>query len=69
MLGRMSSLQILQHRTLSKGSSPELKGSIEQSQRLLPQRFITLIMYSGSTMESGVGKKYTIQGRFQSWHL
>lgn len=67
-LGRMSSLQLLQHRSLSKTLSQDLEAgleaSAERSQRLLTQRSLNLVMHTGPTMESGVGKKYTIQGWF-----
>lgn len=67
-LGRMSSLQLLQHRSLSKTLSQDLEADFEASaerpQRLLTQRSLNLVMHSGPTMEPGVGKKYTIQGWF-----
>lgn len=64
MLGRMTTLQILHHRTLIKGAAEDSRGGMGRSPHLLPQRHITVVMHSEPTIESAVGRKYTIQGEF-----
>ncbi|KAI7773936.1 hypothetical protein LA080_009626 [Diaporthe eres] len=66
MLGRMTTLQILHHRTLIKDAVPDSREGMGRSPHLLPQRHITVVMHSEPTIESGVGKKYTIQVKYNT---
>lgn len=61
----MSSLQILQHRTLLKNLGTDLHdGNMSDLQRrLLPQQFVVLVMHLECSIGTGTVNKYMIQSQ------